>query len=1246
MNEQQKKFKRAHERIWELDQAIAKEKITQANLPRRLQEARVAQREAKAKLGETMRDEAQTAGALVATKATTQRYSKASDTIVSKEVLDRTALTTTSQKLLNKKISRATDIRELISAHKKLRSLRAEVLRKLTAAAHASVQRKQAQITKEVEEHIAKAHWQEMRAQGALAKADSARAAMQTMEAKANALGQQAATRAAKLAVSTFAAQALESAVRAHQALYKQAATEVKELKGQIEHDRVKTSAVRVTILASEDPKIKGNQNLPKKKAILDQAKAKVELNMKAAKKSLQRKQRHLQRASKIFSAAKEKARWMKEEVVVQQLRFKAARHWLTMANQEMQQQRVMAKESAATAASASKAAVSSHCEAVKLKAKSERLATLAKIQVLTQATHEATASRRHVQATVQKQLKQVKTQSRLCQSALKQARSKSKEASSMFSMGAAMRTNEYRATKGKLRRKDAKMALTWETTSAAAMKEQGKAEVVALKHHLRLRTLVAKLKQMLGLLTSTAQQEYAAQTSLENAKLMNAAAQLQSKEKVLALKKKRRHLWMRRYRTAQREQAQTAAYAHRTNSQQMRTAIISEGEARIAGLRVRSAKRVQRQRQEAYQRLLSTVQKARMTLEEKRRKEHVAKLVNEATPGIGKYNQKLHAAKAARRAAAHTEEKFSHGIIQAGKRQLDAGSAVKRFEEQRIFSKETARAAKKNAEEAQSREKLAEMAWATATNRLKLLAATDEQQASQNHHVKAEIYKQLLSHKTALSHGKLQLANARQVAVDAAETVAADALKVERLAAKYSVQQYKVLRKREATLRRKAKTAEDRAKTLRSAGHKSKILLKAEKKAEEKTQLKEFAHARQKVIAQKTSSNKMAKIAGSLTKDAEKLAIARAMKKAAKKQTRKLKEEEDEALAAATRFTLAAKAVRSEFPHFKQKMQHSMILAANAKAALMAVSERLAATRKHFASATDEYQIMKTAESDGSKEWTRLQACAKSTQAVAQREHLRKAIKVSALAGRDYEAKARHYQQQAKVQKQLTKDANRKARIQQKEVRRLQKAQRKALSRGSSLAEQVTEKQDDAESWESQARNALNYAAKAMLTTREKGARIELGQAQTSYKTNQQSTYSIEKALAKAEDRVRVLRQNAVRHRAQAVTAQNEFSALRSKARRESAQREKLQVKLTQVSQPEPTISVQCAGSSGAAPAISQAWKKSTLKSLVSYYVHLHRTTNVQQSPPTAQKKGKRGKGERGKDKGGKGKRGKGKVP
>jgi len=1233
LNEAKVAYKRAHERIWQLEELIAAAKIDLGLLPQKLMNAQAMQRRDQTKLKEITSGQVKVAGALVAVKQVVQKLKNKADKNLRTEIEQRSSLTTIEQTAQADKIKRAKYEQELVLAHQAMRTLQGVAIKKMTAAKLAGVQRRQAQLASQIDELVAQEHLEEAKSVGALGKADGARTADDLATAKATALSAGVSKKAAHLAVTKYAAESLSLEAKEYEVLEAKAVAEVTALESNLNHLEIKLMATRTELSETKGT----SQGEVQKKFDLKESLKQLQYEFESANDAKARKQRAASRAASVRAEYDEKARWIRQNVVVSRLQLHAARRWSNMATTEAERQNLLSHESDVLGRTAGKAKVDLEGKAELLKAESAGLAARAKIEVLSVAVEEASAAREHVQSTVNRQVELIKKQAAACIAPLVKAHEKAKEADSMLSMGESLRTAQYKAKNWKLEGKEGALALQWEEKSNAALLAQGKAEAAFQDNKFKLRQLTAGLLRITNLLHLAAEQENNAKNALENARLTELATQLTSQRKAIALKQAWRDTWMKRDSLTRDREIDMIAKAHTEAVKETHTAMIAEGETRIAEMKVRDAERKLKEKRDAYDAVYMRAASARFDAE-KIRQQEISELkalgptssrnsstATSSTAGVRSQFSYL-AVKDALAKAVSLEEQAEHEVMEAGKLKIEATAEVDKMVEMKIYSEEMARAASVRASLASSRKSLAQHALDTANERLRVMAADTKAGQIADNNIKATIFVELLSHKQALAVIRQQFSSVALVGPEASEMVAQNVLKLEKLSTEYHGFELKTLKKREDNLLANAKAAQDQGKGLASAGVRSQKLLKKEKAAEEKIQLKEFTDARKKVVASKehVDPTMLNEIAMSINKDNVKLAIARAMSAAAKKETEKMDDEQREALSAAARFTQAAQGERSLFAHTEKKLSEAKDHAAKAEAAYAEIGARLEQSKKNVELAKKALEETTRAKDDGSREWKRLKKCSDMSAQLVRKEDLEQDVKMGTENRINYINEAKQFEESQKSGTALENAANREAEITEGAIARLRKEREMILKATDADQKKVSEELGETNSWGVHSRNVLDPTAKGMLNTRVVGAENELGETQKAVSEREQVLVSVEKQLADAQALLLEKKQAAVQHHARAMEARDEFESLHEKAEQESLRTERLQSEADSIKVPISDIQKSCNGAPDRAPKISDQWRKSTLENLVAYYsqnmdkVKLARAAGELPSQPT----------------------------
>jgi hypothetical protein len=1201
LKERKKSLAREKERIWQLDQAVANAELVKNLLPHQIAEAKRNKAEAEQKLSQITHAESKAANALVGAKRSESGYAKKADKLIHSETMASMALRNVTQTRQANRVKVATYIRKLVRGNQRLRRNQAHVLKRLTALKLAEAKQKQANLQTQIERVVVLARKKKVRVQGLLAQADTARASAEAAALKADAMESQSATRAAKLAVARYAAQSLKRRGKDYQVLSKQASDKVQAAMTQVAHSKVEEKAVQVLLTAGQSPKEKAR------------LKTRLGETQRAAKSAEAKRLTYAERAKRtaaVAARAQEKASWMSKRVIVKRLQYLAAVRWAAMATRESARQWKVMRRAEKSAKNAGLAVAHMQVEADGLKSKSAKLSIDAKVSILTEALKEAKASRTIVQTSLAKRKSVAKKALKSFYAALKLARDRNKQAAAMFKMGEAVRTAQYKAKSGKQERADDTSALKWEKQSAAAQMEAAKADIEMSRQRMKMESIMQSTKVAATLLAQLAQQEFRVHSKLLDAKLTQAAAGLQSKQRAIRVMQKFRAEWTKRFVATQLHEAKASGLARTQAGQATRSAVISRGEVRIAQMTVRSANHKLAKARAAHMKALDAVEHVRFKLEVVRREERHLRL--EARRGSlkgaakAKLDAKIKKAHTARVAAALLEQQATRKLLALNKLELQARDELDRRSEKVIYSQEIARAADRKESMGRSRTIVAEAAYNEATQALEKYKELTEAAALRDHDIKSKIYKVMLSNKEGMSKARAAWAAVRQIGADAVKNVALKMLDIERRRADHTAQRFKIIRKQEHQMRNKSRMAQKHAKVLRSAGAKSKALQKAEKQAADAAQLAEFAHARKKVEASKgkVTVAKMEQIEANLTKDDKKMAISKAIQAAAAHQRRKMKMEEDESLAAATRFILAAKALRAEFPHFAAKLKARNAQMAKARAAAGIATEHAADADKMAKLAAEELHGTHAARIAGKKHWQRLRACALVSHNAAKRASLRTRIKKAAAATQDYQSRAAKFKHIAHAQKQLASTARNNAAASARKVRSMQQEEHEAARRAQEAEQQQDIRKVEQHSWAEQEQNTMQYAEKALMRGRAAKASKELGEAVKSAQAARVKEANLALVLHNMRKTQRTWTRKEIRHHARSTTALEDYRTLRSKAKQESAHGEKLQVDLDHVSVPTPMKQAECDAQAGTGPKVSKAWRRSTLKNLVAYYV------------------------------------------
>merc|ERR1711871_1504002 len=252
------------------------------------------------------------------------------------------------------------------------------------------------------------------------------------------------------------------------------------------------------------------------------------------------------------------------------------------------------------------------------------------------------------------------------------------------------------------------------------------------------------------------------------------------------------------------------------------------------------------------------------------------------------------------------------------------------------------------------------------------------------------------------------------------------------------------------------------------------------------------------------------------------KLAVAKAMQKAAKKEKRRLARQTQEAFAAATRFTLAAKAERALFPHYTAKVMQTVKAAQQSKALLAELTAKLKLASKAQKVTEQELVATKRSKLDGTNHWKQLKACSNVRGADADAAALRTQMKQASQSAQQSQEQANHFRQTSQSKRSLWRRAK-------KEEDRLQESVRQAhrkLLMVSKQADEAGQRQKVAEEarnmWSEMSHNAGETMESGILKIRLKGADQKLKKAATEASVTHTK---LEKAAAVVSAKERQLR-------------------------------------------------------------------------------------------------------------------------
>lgn len=406
--------------------------------------------------------------------------------------------------------------------------------------------------------------------------------------------------------------------------------------------------------------------------------------------------------------------------------------------------------------------------------------------------------------------------------------------------------------------------------------------------------------------------------------------------------------------------------------------------------------------------------------------------------------------------------------------------------------------------------------------------------------------------------------------------------------------------------MRRKAKEAEARGKKLTSAKVKAAKLIKTEEKAESKAQMKEFKDARNKLVHSKSNvtMNQVDLDTEELSKDNKKLAVAKAMQNAVRKEVSVMERQEREAFSAATRFQMAATAQRALFPHFTTQVKEKTKATAASRAILKDLNAKYATALKSAKISHEVYKSTKQAQLDGKQHWKKLQSCAQVNSIAAERAHLRSTMKTAAGAAHKYQEKARYFKSLSESNKSQEAAAHKRVREARQAVTLIHKELFQVAAQADKAFRKEEVRKQERNSWAAEASNALDFAAKAMLKARTKGAEEELGEAAKETEKMHEKSSTVEDRLNEAERNLESASRKEFGHHARAVAAMSEFESYEAKATRESNSGEKLQVLVDNLGDPMPIRKAECDNDGTTSVHLSVAWKKEMLRNLVAFYL------------------------------------------
>jgi len=1190
LKEDIEKERKTHQVIWGLQQDLAKHRIEKDEFPREEKEAQMELSRDSTKMKILAHSQVQAAGAVVGAKKAVKKFATNADLLEKLEIEDRMQLHKLMQKQQKTLLGEDVDAKDITLAHNQIRNLQAQTLKDYSKSLLAGVAERRARLAAKTAVLVATAHEEESKSNGLWGKAEAAAEAVNVAEQKAVGLEQEASTRAAKVAVAVYAARSLKAAASDYQVLAKQSKAEVDAIKARMSHNDLEIKGIADTIQGEMQRKSSDLSSLRDKLATRKSRRSLL-------KALVHQKIDDAHRVLAVADKAEEKAEWMKKVVVVKRLQYLASKRWAMMAEKEAMMQGQLATESFEGARSSAHALTLAKRDSELLQAKSASLAVGAKINVLKEALAQAVAARRKVESNLAKQHKRLKEETQRFTTMSRSVEQKADAAQNMFKMAETMRTKQYNAKTADANLKAAAEAQKWEKQLDLAKREQTQLEVSMAGVQVQQRSTAQAIMTAATLLGSLAKQEFRTQKSLQDSMLAQKGADLMSQEHTLEIMKKYRTDWTSKFKQAQKKEAETVALQHKAYAQAIQAATLARGETRLAKMAVRSERILLSRKQQAHQQALSSTEKARFHLETLRSnlKDAEDRSAEEATSDNVKVS-----------AATKLVDKRSHEALESTKSMLRTKSLVDKAQEQRILKQEIARQADMKADKAKKREIHAQQQWDYATVHLQRLEGSNTAEEHKGHDVKAGIYVELLSHKEAMAEAKAQVAVQNYNKVSALRFAAMHVLEVDLAVARHMASDFKELKRNEASMRRKATEAEKRGKKLTSAKVKAAKLIKAEEKAEGKAQMKEFKDARNKLVHSKNNvtMNQVDVDTEELSKDNEKLAVAKAMQNAVRKEVSVMKRQEREAFSAATRFQMAATAQRALFPHFTTQVKEKTKAAAASRAVLKDLNGKYATALKAAKISHEVFESTKQAQLDGKQHWEKLQSCAKVNSVAAERAHLRNTMKTAVGAAHKYQEKARYFKSVSDSNKSEEAAAHKHVREARTAVTQIHRELFQVAAQADKAFRKEEIRKEERNSWAAEASNALDFAAKAMLKARTKGAEEELGEAAKQTEKMHEKSSTVEERLNEAERTLESASRKEFGHHARSVAATSEYESYEAKATRESNYGEKLQVLVDNLGDPMPIRKAECDDDGTTSVHLSVAWKKEMLRNLVAFYL------------------------------------------
>ena len=216
----------------------------------------------------------------------------------------------------------------------------------------------------------------------------------------------------------------------------------------------------------------------------------------------------------------------------------------------------------------------------------------------------------------------------------------------------------------------------------------------------------------------------------------------------------------------------------------------------------------------------------------------------------------------------------------------------------------------------------------------------------------------------------------------------------------------------------------------------------------------------------------------------------------------------------------------------------------------------------------------------------------------------MRNTMKTAVGAAHKYQEKARYFKSVSDSNKSEEAAAHKHVREARTAVTQIHRELFQVAAQADKAFRKEEIRKEERNSWAAEASNALDFAAKAMLKARTKGAEEELGEAAKQTEKMHEKSSTVEERLNEAERTLESASRKEFGHHARSVAATSEYESFEAKATRESNYGEKLQVLVDNLGDPMPIRKAECDDDGTTSVHLSVAWKKEMLRNLVAFYL------------------------------------------